>query len=116
MTHRSQRGNAPQWGLGNHLNPNLPDPNDPKPGPEGGHAKPVPAWPHALDTRRARQARQAAALSARVARAAPDAVVAIQMRALVLSGVFGSLGEARPRSAAELKEAATHYDRAAALE
>ena len=55
------------------------------------------------------------ALSARVARAAPDAVVAIQMRALVLSGVFGSLGEARPRSAAELKEAATHFVWAAAL-
>ena len=66
MTHRSQRGNTPQWGLGNHLEPHLPDPNDPK----EPQSKPAAPWPHALDTRRARLARQAEALSARVARAA----------------------------------------------
>ena len=115
MTHRSQRGNAPQWGLGNHLNPNLPDPNDPKPGPEGGHAKPVPAWPHALDTRRARQARQAAALSARVARAAPNKAIAHSMRATVLGALAFGAWEAGPRSAAELTEAAAHFERSAAL-
>ena len=54
------------------------------------------------------------ALSARVVRAAPDDVIANQMRGIVLSGQNGSW-EAGPRSAAELKEAATHYDRAAAL-
>ena len=54
------------------------------------------------------------ALSARVVRAAPDDVQANQMRALVLSGQ-GCAWEAGPRSAAELKEAATHFDRAAAL-
>ena len=54
------------------------------------------------------------ALSARVVRAAPDNVVAHQMRAIVLSGRF--LGwEAGPRSAAELKKAAAHFERAAAL-
>eukprot|EP00964_Phaeocystis_antarctica_P120166 scaffold83934_cov66-Phaeocystis_antarctica.AAC.1 len=47
------------------------------------------------------------ALSARVVRAAPDDVEANQMRAEVL----GRIG----RSAAELKKAATHYERAAAL-
>ena len=36
------------------------------------------------------------------------------MRAMVLSGKCAAW-EAGPRSAAELKEAATHYDRAAAL-
>ena len=36
------------------------------------------------------------------------------MRAMVLSGLDGAW-EAGPRSAAELKEAATHYERAAAL-
>jgi len=41
-------------------------------------------------------------------------VHAHQMRALVLSGLGGKW-EAGPRSAAELKEAATHYERAAAL-
>ena len=55
------------------------------------------------------------ALSARVVTAAPNDVGTNQMRALVLSGVSGSFGEARPRSAAELKEAATHFVRAAAL-
>ena len=54
------------------------------------------------------------ALSARVVRAAPDEVHAHQMRALVLSGQ-GRAWEAGPRSAAELKEAATHFERAAAL-
>ena len=54
------------------------------------------------------------ALSARVVRAAPDYAPANQMRAIVLSGQHGVL-EALPRSAAELMEAATHYERAAAL-
>eukprot|EP00964_Phaeocystis_antarctica_P107514 scaffold72222_cov54-Phaeocystis_antarctica.AAC.1 len=53
-------------------------------------------------------------LSASVVRAAPDDGVAHQMRATVLSGRAGAW-EAGPRSAAELKEAATHFDRAAAL-
>ena len=57
------------------------------------------------------------ALSARVLRAAPNNQVANTMRAEVLSGLSGLRGawEAGPRSAAELREAATHYDRAAAL-
>ena len=58
------------------------------------------------------------ALSARVVRAAPDDGVANVMRAEVLCGQGrpgGSAWEAGPRSAAELTEAATHYDRAAAL-
>jgi tetratricopeptide (TPR) repeat protein len=54
------------------------------------------------------------ALSARVVRAAPNAESALDMRAHVLSGEVGGW-EAGPRSAAELKEAATHYDRSAAL-
>ena len=54
------------------------------------------------------------ALSARVVRAAPDELQAHQMRALVLCGKCAGW-EAGPRSAAELKEAATHYDRAPAL-
>eukprot|EP00964_Phaeocystis_antarctica_P114803 scaffold78748_cov72-Phaeocystis_antarctica.AAC.4 len=54
------------------------------------------------------------ALSARVVRAAPDDVDANNMRAEVLSGKE-SAWEAGPRSAAALTEAATHYDRAAAL-
>jgi tetratricopeptide (TPR) repeat protein len=54
------------------------------------------------------------ALSARVVRAAPDVVSAHQMRAWVLCGQAGAW-EAGPRSAAELMEAATHFDRAAAL-
>ena len=54
------------------------------------------------------------ALSARVVRAAPDDGVANQMRALVLCE--DCVGwEAEPRSAAELIEAATHCDRAVAL-
>ena len=53
-------------------------------------------------------------LSARVVRAAPDDEAANQMRAMVLRG--NCVGwESGPRSAAELKEAATHFDRAAAL-
>ena len=55
------------------------------------------------------------ALSARVVRAAPDDVVANQMQAVVLSGGC-SAWEAGPRSAAELREAAAHYERAAALQ
>ena len=54
------------------------------------------------------------ALSARVVRAAPDDLRAHQMRALVLFRQLDA-GEAVPRSAAELREAATHFDRAAAL-
>jgi len=54
------------------------------------------------------------ALSARVVRAAPDDVEAHVMRAWVLCGQYGAW-EAGPRSAAELREAATHYERAAAL-
>ena len=53
------------------------------------------------------------ALSARVVRAAPDDLQAHQMRAIVLAGQ--STLEAGPRSAAKLREAAMHYDRAAAL-
>ena len=54
------------------------------------------------------------ALSARVVRAAPDDGAAHRMRDIVLSGMTDAW-EAGPRSAAELREAATHYDRAAAL-
>jgi hypothetical protein len=54
------------------------------------------------------------ALSARVVRAAPDDAAANLMQAIVLSRQHDAW-EAGPRSAAELKEAATHFDRAAAL-
>jgi tetratricopeptide (TPR) repeat protein len=54
------------------------------------------------------------ALSARVVRAAPGGMEAHQMRAGVLIGQYAAW-EAGPRSAAELKEAAVHFDRAAAL-
>ena len=54
------------------------------------------------------------ALSARVVRAAPNLAIAHSMRGAVLSGGDGAW-EAGPRSAAELMEAATHFDRAAAL-
>ena len=54
------------------------------------------------------------ALSARFVRAAPNDLQVNQMRAYVLSGQC-STWEAGPRSAAEVKEAATHYERAAAL-
>ena len=57
------------------------------------------------------------ALSARVVRAAPDDAESNQMRALVLSGIagMGDIWEVGPRSAAELREAANHFERAAAL-
>eukprot|EP00964_Phaeocystis_antarctica_P099030 scaffold64943_cov39-Phaeocystis_antarctica.AAC.1 len=54
------------------------------------------------------------ALSARVVRTVPNDLVANQMRARVLLGQGGAW-EAGPRSAAELTEAATHYERTAAL-
>ena len=54
------------------------------------------------------------ALSARAVRAAPNEVGANAMRALVLHGQ-SSAWEVGPRSAAELKEAAAHFERAAAL-
>ena len=54
------------------------------------------------------------ALSARVVRAAPNYGRANEMRALVLSGIL-SAWEAGPRSAAELMEAAAHWERSAAL-
>ena len=49
-------------------------------------------------------------LSKRVVRAAPSEGVAHLMRAIVLRGVCEGAG---PRSAAEVEEAATHYERAA---
>ena len=52
--------------------------------------------------------------SARVVRAAPDGLGANQMRAMVLRGQLDAW-EAGPRSAAELREAAAHWERAAAL-
>ena len=55
------------------------------------------------------------ALSARVVRAAPNDGTANIMRALVLRGGNGGAWEVGPRSAAELMEAAAHYERAAAL-
>ena len=54
------------------------------------------------------------ALSARVMRAAPNDQATHSMRAVVLSGRC-SAWEVGPRSAVELRKAATHYDRAAAL-
>eukprot|EP00964_Phaeocystis_antarctica_P013866 scaffold7608_cov62-Phaeocystis_antarctica.AAC.1 len=54
------------------------------------------------------------ALSARVVRVAPDEALANAMRAMVLSVMCGGW-EVGPRSAAELKEAAAHFERAAAL-
>ena len=54
------------------------------------------------------------ALSARVVRAAPDEVETNRMRAVVLRGLSRAW-EVGPRSAAELREAAAHYERAAAL-
>ena len=55
------------------------------------------------------------ALSARVVRAAPNFEPAVKMRANILSGIYDGAWEVGPRSAAELKEAAVHYDRSAAL-
>ena len=54
-------------------------------------------------------------LSAVAVSSAPDDLHANEMRAEVLSGFGGRAWEAGPRSAAELREAATHYERAAAL-
>ena len=54
------------------------------------------------------------ALSARVVRTTPNDQAAIQMRAVVLSG-SGGVWEVGPRSAAEIMEAAAHFERAAAL-
>ena len=55
------------------------------------------------------------ALSARVVRVAPpNDERANMMRAIVLCGLCDAW-KAGPRSAADLKEAATHFDRAAAL-
>ena len=54
------------------------------------------------------------ALSARVVSAAPDFMQANRMRAIVLDGQTAAW-EVEPRSAAELREAATLWERAAAL-
>ena len=54
------------------------------------------------------------ALSVRVLRAAPNEEAALDMRANVLGG-FSDAWEVGPRSAVELKEAAMHLERAAAL-
>ena len=54
------------------------------------------------------------ALSARVVKAAPNNGHAVTMRASVLFGGSGAW-ETGPRSAAELREAAAHWDRAVAL-
>ena len=53
-------------------------------------------------------------LSARVLRAVPNDTLANFMRACVVSGEAGAW-EVGPRSAAELKEAATHCERSAEL-
>ena len=55
------------------------------------------------------------ALSKRVVRATPNDGTSQLMRAIVLCGMEEAW-EASPRSAAELKEAATHFERAAELE
>ena len=55
------------------------------------------------------------ALSTKAVRVAPNDPVAQLMQAHVLSGACGAAWEVGPRSAADLKEAATHFDRAAAL-
>ena len=54
-------------------------------------------------------------LSARAVRAAPNHLAAYCMRAAVLSGLFYAAWELGPRSAVELWEAATYFERAAAL-
>ena len=54
-------------------------------------------------------------LSARLVRVAPDEMLANEMRAVVLCGQHNAW-EAGPRSAAELREAAAHFERAAALQ
>ena len=55
------------------------------------------------------------ALSARVVQAAPTHQMTNIMRGAVLSGRSDGAWEAGPRSAAELKEAATYYEKAVAL-
>ena len=55
------------------------------------------------------------ALSVRVVRAAPNGQTANHMRAMVLTGNCAGAWEVGTRSAAELKEAATHLEQAAAL-
>ena len=55
------------------------------------------------------------ALSARVVRAAPDALGTHLLRAKVLGGGANCSWQVEPRSAAEFRKAATHYERAAAL-
>ena len=50
------------------------------------------------------------ALSARVVEAAPTYVKANRMRAVVLDGRAGGSWKVGPRSSAELKEAAAHYE------
>ena len=55
------------------------------------------------------------ALSVRVVRAAPNDAGANGMRGMALGGLCFGAWEAGPRSAAELKEAATHFDRGAAI-
>ena len=55
------------------------------------------------------------ALSERVVKAAPNLEVANRMRATVLSGLCGGAWEVGPRSATELRLAALHYERCAAL-
>ena len=57
------------------------------------------------------------ALSARAVRVAPNKETTNLMRAMVLSGAFPGTERSTPSafSAAELKEAAAHYDRSAAL-
>ena len=67
---------------------------------------PKPAWWNDVDLK---------ALSARVVRAAPDAYMPHLMRAAVLCGTY-TAWEASPRSAAELKVAAAHFERAAGLD
>ena len=54
-------------------------------------------------------------LSASVVRAAPNEERTTSMRAIVLSGLSFDSWEAGSRSAADLKEAAAHFDRSAAL-
>ena len=57
------------------------------------------------------------ALSARLVRVVPDDAEVHKMRATVLCGKGARAwsAEPQPRSAAELREAATHFERAAAL-
>ena len=55
------------------------------------------------------------ALSVRVVKAAPNRQTANHMRAMVLTGKCDGAWEVGPRSAAELKEAATYLEQAAAL-